>query len=484
MTQFECINAFYNFIYGNERASMRNLVNDYNSFCLLRTWLNNHHVIVPSLNVIDEDMFNLLRSGMRPKDLSQLLHVDFERDLAALQGTYREKIHILVLPGVDGESWERCNIEDERIVFSQLMTPITSENLSFNDFFPAFTLALVHASSWPGALVFTEGKEAFVPLHSAKDIAGLKDQIFEENFFEHKDEKHTYYLQLSDLHLGPARKEKALESLFDSLDDLMPYITSTHKMKCLITGDLMNSPNRKNMYLANDFMNHIKKRYHCDMTFILGNHDMIVHGLNIGGKQKSKVIAYLLGESIKVLEDDKVILLKIDSTSQGNLARGMIGKRQLQEIEAELSAIDNLEEYTIVAMLHHHVYPISKAEFLKRKWNEKALIGKFVETSKILVDANAFKSWLRLHKIRYVLHGHKHVPYVMQKEGTYIVSAGSATGALKESESRYLSYNLLCYDHEEKRMDSCLIFYVDTRKAERLRVEVYLFKENENENSR
>ena len=58
----------------------------------------------------------------------------------------------------------------------------------------------------------------------------------------------------------------------------------------------MNSPITKNMYQANGFMTMIRKRYKADITFVLGNHDMIVKGLSIGGRQRTKVIAYLLGE--------------------------------------------------------------------------------------------------------------------------------------------------------------------------------------------
>ena len=37
---------------------------------------------------------------------------------------------------------------------------------------------------------------------------------------------------------------------------------------------------------------------------------MIVHGFNFARNQKSKVIAYLLGENVKVLEQEKSLLLK------------------------------------------------------------------------------------------------------------------------------------------------------------------------------
>lgn len=92
----------------------------------------------------------------------------------------------------------------------------------------------------------------------------------------------------------------------------------------------MNSPNTKNMYQANSFMTMIRKRYKADISFVLGNHDMIVKGLSIGGRQRTKVIAYLLGEKIKVIEKDKIVLVKIDSNAGGNLARGMITKKTIR----------------------------------------------------------------------------------------------------------------------------------------------------------
>ena len=54
-----------------------------------------------------------------------------------------------------------------------------------------------------------------------------------------------------------------------------------------------------------NFMNRLKRKYHSDVTFVLGNHDVIVYGLNILKKQKTKVVAYLLGENIKILLEFK-----------------------------------------------------------------------------------------------------------------------------------------------------------------------------------
>lgn len=129
-------------------------------------------------------------------------------------------------------------------------------------------------------------------------------------------------------------------------------------------------------------MNRLKRKYHSDVTFVLGNHDVIVYGLNLLKKQKTKVVAYLLGENIKVYPDVKMIVIKIDSTSQGNLARGMVGQRLLQEIEDELLSINHLEDYTLIAMMHHHLMPLRKDDFLKIKWNEKLFMGKIADSTK------------------------------------------------------------------------------------------------------
>ena len=40
----------------------------------------------------------------------------------------------------------------------------------------------------------------------------------------------------------------------------------------------MNSTKSKNMYEASGFMKGLKNRYNADVSFILGNHDVIVNG--------------------------------------------------------------------------------------------------------------------------------------------------------------------------------------------------------------
>ena len=215
----------------------------------------------------------------------------------------------------------------------------------------------------------------------------------------------------------------------------------------------MNSPNRKNMYAASHFMNRLKRKYHSDVTFVLGNHDVIVYGLNLLKKQKTKVVAYLLGENIKVYPDVKMIVIKID--------------------------------YTLIAMMPHHLMPLRKDDFLKIKWNEKLFMGKIADSTKALVDAQDVMYWLEKHHVRYIFHGHKHIPCVVKKGNTYIMAGGSSCGGgTRERKSSYLSYNLLKYNRKDQAFKYCFVFYDDLTKQERHRVKIKLFMEDQNEVSR
>ena len=62
----------------------------------------------------------------------------------------------------------------------------------------------------------------------------------------------------------------------------------------------------------------------------------------------------------------------------------MVGQRLLQEIEDELLSINHLEDYTLIAMMHHHLMPLRKDDFLKIKWNEKLFMGKIADSTKAL----------------------------------------------------------------------------------------------------
>lgn len=479
------INTFFNIVFRNELAYMRDFMISYQYMQSFIQWLDKRQIECPVLHSITEDEYIFLSRLMKVEDVDHVLHRPFSAEMESLAQKYENATHILYVPGFQ----ETKHQLTERYSYNDIYIYIIPgyfhrSDLSFFDPFPAFFCALRHVDLWPGCLIFKGQQAVFTPMHKKEDLNQLihhieqGDNLFEVYNTHYQDD--AYFIQLSDLHLGKDKRQRGLMRLYASMDELVPRLPSAWPIHILITGDLMESPNRKNMYLANDFMNSLKKRYKANVTFILGNHDVIVHGFNFARNQKSKVIAYLLGENIKVLEQEKIIIIKMDTTSEGNLARGKVGERQLAEIDDELSAIDHLEDYTLLVMLHHHVYPINKAEFIKTKWHEKTFINRIIETSKVLVDAPLLIDWIQKRHIQYVFHGHKHLPFFRKEDDCYYIGAGSATGGLKESRSRYISYNVMKYDIREKKMKICMIFYDDKAKAERQRVEVYLFEGGKN----
>ncbi|EMD17278.1 hypothetical protein HMPREF9943_00431 [Eggerthia catenaformis OT 569 = DSM 20559] len=474
MNELDYLLYFYNYIYSDEPSIDRSFQVDYVQFDGFKNWLINHNIYIDAIMKINEAMFNLAKSAKSASKIEQLLHINLTEELLKIKHQYEHMIHVVFFKGND--DFPTFSIEKENVVFHYIENALDEHYLSLTDPSQPFLFGIFHADEYPGALIFTKDKQRFFKMNDENDISALSDLLDDPCLFEYKETGYSYYIHLSDTHFN-SRKYKALECLYESLNILTSLIKTDHQLKVFITGDLMNTPNEKNMYMANDFMHTVKKHYHADVTFILGNHDMITAGLSMSTREKTKAIAYLLGEKIKILEDDKIILLKIDSNMSGNFARGRIGERQLAEIEYELSDVEHLEEYTIAALLHHHVYPVTKADFIKRKWNEKFIIGKLMDSSKSLIDSQKFIDWLEKHHIHYVFHGHKHVPFLLNKHNSYVISAGSATGTLKESESRYLSYNLLKYDYIKKQFVSCFIFYKDKKESKKLRIETYLMEE-------
>ncbi len=100
-------------------------------------------------------------------------------------------------------------------------------------------------------------------------------------------------------------------------------------------------------------------------------------------------------------------------------------------------------------MLHHHLFRITRDEFLKQRWCEKVFVGKIMDSSKALVDNH---------------------------DGMYVIAAGSSCGSgAKESDSRYLSYNVLKYSHRYKCFKYCFIVYDDMTLQDRQRIIVNMF---------
>lgn len=487
MNEYDLINAYLNLIFDSSPTYFNRLLDGYRGLCQLRKWMQERNIILDAIEEINFDMFIDFTKARSIDQITERFTPEQYQQIKDYVLQQRDKYQIVVLASFDYSEPINAyltslqivdDLSSERVSVINCHRLLNKDDLSFYGPFKHFVTALYQIDRWPGFLIFKGDQCVFTPVYTSKDIEEIMFKIEHDTIFSirYLSPYDSFFVQLSDLHLGSKKKNLGRIALEKSLDETIPMLKSYYQLKFLITGDLMNSPNRKNMYEVDDFMKMLKNKYKSDVSFILGNHDVIVHGLNIFKRQKSKVIAFLLSEKIKVFEDEKIILIKIDSTGEGNLARGKVGQKQLDAIDEELAAIEDINKYTLIAMLHHHLFPITRDDFLKQRWREKLFVGKMIDSTKALVDSRELVKWLREHNIQYVLHGHKHLPFFTFQEGMYVIAAGSACGSgAKEFKSRYLSYNILKYDHRYKRFKYCFIIYDDITLQDRQRIIINLF---------
>jgi len=283
-----------------------------------------------------------------------------------------------------------------------------------------------------------------------------------------KKEDTLLFFHLSDFHLGNNKHRAGKYRLIEVLDREISILNPKFPIKIIMTGDIMDSPNNKNMYLATEFLGLLKRRYQVDMLFVLGNHDVIVNGVNLLRRQKSKVIAYLLKDTITIYEQQKIIMIQLNSNMAGSLARGKIGERQLKEVEKDLAHIPNINEYTIMAMMHHHLLPIDVPDdFSKNKKHSFSLVRYFMDKTKILVDSKQVLDWLHQNNVTVIFHGHKHIPAIKQDKNMAIIGAGSSMGIIRNKSGSYISYNLVKYDVRKREILFCFHCYEDIKGKHR-----------------
>ena len=343
------------------------------------------------------------------------------------------------------------------------------KEITIFDAFPNFEIALRQRDLW-SAVMFWDGQGdfAFVPVDDKEELRHLFKIIRYDDLSirelkriaERKKRPNHYILHLSDLHFGAKNvdiTERRLKTLIkkqvESLDD-------NDSFNFVITGDILDSPNSSNVSNYRNFSEHMEERYGKKPTCVLGNHDINNHGLAFWrGKQQ---IANIVGEypKIDILEEPNVILLLFNSNISGKLAQGEIGAEQMSEMGNKLDVVDNLHQYLLVAVLHHHLVPIMRPDHYDDRWFRRIIPRALLEDALQLNDATLFMEWLTRRNVRFVLHGHKHIPFQSEHNGIQIISCGSSTGQIvhKEKGKTYISYNLIKISDDSV---SCTLFVED-----------------------
>lgn len=262
---------------------------------------------------------------------------------------------------------------------------------------------------------------------------------------ERRKKTSHYIFQLSDLHFGAKNADISERRLRTLVKSQLSKIELGDSVNFIITGDAVDSPKQSTEFVYSDFAEYIEDRCGQKPIRILGNHDINSRGITVfHGKQH---IANIVGKypKIRIMEESKVILLLFNSNTNGNFAEGEIGTAQMAEMGNLLDSVKNLENYLLVAVLHHHLLPIPKPSYYDQKWFEKILPANFMDMSLKLLDADLFFEWLHRRNVRIVLHGHKHIPFFAESGGITVIGCGSSTGQIfhKEKGKTFISYNML-----------------------------------------
>jgi predicted phosphodiesterase len=266
-------------------------------------------------------------------------------------------------------------------------------------------------------------------------------------------------LHLSDLHLGKVThgRKNELIRLIDSHSmhkDDVPILP-------IITGDLMDTPNQDNKEKVEEFLRELNTKFNHRAITILGNHDIDKKGIfSFFRKDKQATISLVSQDPIELYEEYKLIIIKICSNQGGNLACGEVGEEQLINIGSKLDCIENINDYTLLAVLHHHPIEIQIPDWHSKKWYEE-ILGAFHENTMKLVDSERFLLWCNERNIKTVLHGHKHIPNIQKENDVYCIASGSSTGEIEHTDKNktYISYNLIKYDLEQRTPIQATIYF-------------------------
>ncbi len=439
-------------------------------------------------------LFDLNRNEETNGEVRNIL-LRYFKELSNLLGSY--DIKFLVLPGFECTELNSYLINEENLIqwlntesqFSYLIIQLkhTPDSDEFNvfDSFEHYPLALDRIDEWPGVLIWENqlypafrrqkdhGRGIFVPIDNQEDLEKILEKLaFEKRFFNsllkefgHRRNKNIVdIIHLSDIHVGSKNEELNHRRLFHILEKHKLRYQGNEEIITLISGDLVDSPNERNYLKFKEFESTLKRIGLETIFTVLGNHDYNSSGFITNGREAKNTIQKLSdGSQIEIIESHKLILIRINSNIGGELAQGKVGVEQLSELGNQLDLIPKLETYCKIAMLHHHPFELERPHWMKKAIFERILGDYFINMSLKLKDSKLLIDWLRNRNVKFVLHGHKHIPLLFYKNKLNLVSAGSSTGAInhQEKDKTFITYNVLKYDLIKMRPVSATIIYED-----------------------
>lgn len=267
-------------------------------------------------------------------------------------------------------------------------------------------------------------------------------------------------LHISDLHFGAtAVTHRKLAYVEQHLRDCIDNVRSNGGVvQPVITGDLMDTPSKKNLEEFEAFRNRLTDHSKTDVICIPGNHDMRRKGFLW---KNWEALAGLEWKSVVPSEVCKVIFACFDTSRDAKLAQGKIADDQFLDVTTKLTELrrrGDYSNYIILALVHHHPFSTREDEV-----DTVPFLGIREEPYLRMENGDQLVKWCASNGVPLILHGHKHRPRYIGQEielngRTRLVRAigcGSSFGI----EGKPLSFNWITWQPSTKQW--AVSFYAD-----------------------
>jgi 3',5'-cyclic AMP phosphodiesterase CpdA len=259
-------------------------------------------------------------------------------------------------------------------------------------------------------------------------------------------------LQLSDLHFGAtAVTNRKLAYVEQHLRDRIDQVRKTGGVvQPVITGDLMDTPSKKNLEEFEAFRNRLTDHSKTDVICIPGNHDMRRKGFLW---RNWEALAGLEWKSVVASDLCKVVFICFDTSRDAKLAQGRITDDQFLEVATKVTELHrrgNYTDYIRVALVHHHPFSTRDDEI-----DTLPYWGIREERFLRMENGDHLVRWCGSNGVPLILHGHKHHPRFIGQEveikGRACLVRAVGCGSSFGIEGKPLSFNWITWQPATKQ---------------------------------
>ncbi|HMS64325.1 MAG TPA: metallophosphoesterase [Ignavibacteria bacterium] len=264
---------------------------------------------------------------------------------------------------------------------------------------------------------------------------------------------------ISDLHISYSDENGNGKKLVELLKD----ISGRNCDHLVITGDLVENPETKDLVFVKEILSHFDFTDELRLSIVPGNHDIfggakkgLDEGLffssvckNIDFKENTENFIDIFKESFPEQETfpylkliNNIAIIGINSVGEWSAddnpegSNGIIKSEDMLKMKKILSS-EELKGKYILVLLHHHLYK----EKLREDLPKHSLWLKTISYKMKLHDRKKILELFKKYKVNLVLHGHTHISEVYNVNGISVVNSSASAAPLTDDQVR--KYNII-----------------------------------------